>query len=99
MYYKSVILTSLKLESCVLVYVGPSRQVNKIEVGVKELRPGWVGFAPKSTTRLPLSDIEGINWEYNRLVEKAIDQGFGPVWQKPAQVRAWRQLQLNFDNN
>lgn len=98
MYYKQIILTSLALETCLMVYVGPSRQYNKIDVGVKELRRGWPVFVPKSITRLSKSDVEGILWEYNRLVEKAMEQGFGPNWSKPAVKQVVRQLELNFDN-
>lgn len=84
MYYKSIVLASIAHEACVLVYVGPSRQVRKVEVGCKILRRGALYFTAKTSTRLPMEDVDSINWEYQRLVEKATEEGYVPYWSKPA---------------
>lgn len=98
MIYKSILLTSLALESVCMVYIASSTRVRSIVVGTKVLRSGGVGFCPTSTTRLSIHDIEGINWEYQRQVDKAIMQGYSPSWSRPACHIKARQLMINFDN-
>lgn len=98
MFYKSVMLTSLAMESVCLVYIGPSTRVGKIEVGTKVLRSGRPGFVPTSNTRLPIGDLESVNMEYQRQVDKAMAQGFTPSWTRPAAHIKARQLTLNFGN-
>lgn len=88
MYYKSIVLASTAHEACVLVYVGPSRQVRKVEVGCKTLRRGAPYFIVKSSTRLSMEDVDSINWEYQRLVEKATEEGYVPSRSKPASSMA-----------
>lgn len=98
MFYKSVMLTSLAMESVCLVYIGPSTRVGKIEVGTKVLRSGRPVFVPTSNTRLPIGDLESVNFEYQRQIDKALAQGFTPAWTRPAAHIKARQLTLCFDN-
>lgn len=99
MYYKTETLVSTSRNEYCLLYVGQSRRVGKIEVGVKTMHSGGVMFTPKSITCLPVDDIDGIRYEFNRLFEKATEQGFAPAWSRPAIAIDGRQLKLNFINH
>ena len=96
MYYKTETLVCTSRNEYCLLYVGTSRRVGKIEIGVKTMRSGGVMFMPKSCTLLSVDDVDGIRYEFGRLFEKATAQGYAPLWQRPAQIIHDRQLQLTF---
>lgn len=77
----------------------PSTRVGKIEVGTKVLRSGRHGFTPTSITRLPAWDLETVNMEYQRQLDKAMALGFTPSWSRPAAHIKARQLTLSFAND
>ena len=61
-----------------IIYAAAARRGHRVEIGLQVWNPQLALWQKMLTTQLPPDDTLGICFEYQRLIDKALDAGFSP---------------------